>query len=521
MSKSVVKTITSCAGLLALIFASTVYATNKPNILVIWGDDIGVYNVSAYHRGLVGGSTPNIDRIANEGALFTDAYGEQSCTAGRSAFVTGQHPFRTGLLKVGRPGSLIGLSALDPTIATFLKEEGYATAQFGKNHLGDRDEFLPTAHGFDEFFGNLYHMNAEEEPETYFYPKEPEFREKYGPRGIIKSSADGRIEDMGPLTRKRMETVDEEFTLAAIDFMKKSHAEGKPFFTWYNSTRMHVWTRLAPRWEGASGYGLYADGMVEHDHWVGMLLDTLDELGVTDNTIVIYSTDNGSQTFTYPDGGVEPFRGAKGSTWEGGFRVPLLVRWPGLVQPGTVINDIFHHMDWFPTLLRAAGQPGIKERLKTGAAANGTTYKVHLDGYDMTELLAGREKGPRETVFYFDDGANLNALRWRDWKLHFASADAWQNTEARSVYAFPRMIHLRSDPFEESLESSGYGRFMADQLWIFTPLQHVVQEFLMTFREFPPRQISPSFNLDRIFQQMQPVLKPPTPEQMQAQQKSQ
>jgi len=501
--------------------AAAVHAAEKPNILVIWGDDIGVYNVSAYHRGLVGGSTPNIDRIANEGALFTDAYGEQSCTAARSAFITGQHPFRTGLLKVGRPGSPIGLSAMDPTIATFLKAEGYATGQFGKNHLGDRDEFLPTAHGFDEFFGNLYHMNAEEEPETYFYPKEPEFREKYGPRGIIKSSADGRIEDMGPLNRKRMETVDEEFTLAAIDFMKTAHAEGKPFFTWYNSTRMHVWTRLAPRWEGSSGYGLYADGMVEHDHWVGMLLDTLDELGVTDNTIVIYSTDNGSQTFTYPDGGVEPFRGAKGSTWEGGFRVPLLVRWPGLVEPGTVINDIFHHMDWFPTLLRAAGEPDIKEQLKIGTEANGIRYKVHLDGYDMTDLLAGKGVGPRETVFYFDDGANLNALRWRDWKLHFASADAWQNTQARSVFAFPRMIHLRSDPFEESLEASGYGRFMADQLWIFAPLQQVVQEFLMTFREFPPRQLSPSFNLDRIFQQMQPVLKPASPQQMQAQQKEQ
>ena len=485
-----------------------VIAQDKPNILVIWGDDIGVYNISAYHRGLVGGSTPNIDRIANEGALFTDAYGEQSCTAGRSSFITGQHPFRTGLLKVGRPGSPIGLSAEDPTIATFLRDQGYVTAHFGKNPLGDRDHFLPTAHGFDEFFGNLYHMNAEEEPETYFYPKDPAFREKFGPRGIIRSFADGRVDDMGPLTRKRMETVDEEFTEATIDFIKRAHASGKPFFTWYNSTRMHVWTRLAPRWEGASGYGLYADGMVEHDHWVGKLLDTLDELGIADNTIVIYSTDNGSQTYTYPDGGVEPFRGAKGSTWEGGFRVPLLVRWPGLVAPGTVINDIFHHMDWFPTLLRAAGNPGIKEQLKTGAQAGEKEYRVYLDGYDMTELLSGEEGGPRETVFYFDDDANLNALRWRDWKIHFASADAWRSTEARSVYTFPRMIHLRSDPFEESLESSGYGRFMGDQLWIFAPMQEVVREWLMTYREFPPRQITPTFNLDRIFQQMQAVLQP-------------
>ena len=351
-------------------------------------------------------------------------------------------------------------------------------------------------------------MNAEEEPETYFYPKDPEFREKFGPRGIIRSFADGRVDDMGPLTRKRMETVDEEFTEATIDFIKRAHASGKPFFTWYNPTRMHVWTRLAPRWEGASGYGLYADGMVEHDHWVGKLLDTLDELGIADNTIVIYSTDNGSQTYTYPDGGVEPFRGAKGSTWEGGFRVPLLVRWPGVVAPGKVINAIFHHMDWFPTLLRAAGNPGITEQLKTGAQAGGKEYRVHLDGYDMTELLSGEEGGPRETVFYFDDDANLNALRWRDWKIHFASADAWRSTEARSVYTFPRMIHLRSDPFEESLESSGYGRFMGDQLWIVAPMQEVVREWLMTYREFPPRQITPTFNLNRIFQQMQAVLQP-------------
>ena len=490
------------------LFAQPALSQDKPNILVIWGDDIGVYNISAYHRGLVGGRTPNIDRIANEGALFTDAYGEQSCTAGRSSFITGQHPFRTGLLKVGRPGSPIGLSSEDPTIATFLRDQGYATGQFGKNHLGDQDHFLPTAHGFDEFFGNLYHMNAEEEPETYFYPKDPAFREKYGPRGIIKSSADGQVQDMGSLTRKRMETVDEEFTEAAIDFMKRAHAAGKPFFTWYNSTRMHVWTRLAPRWEGASGYGLYADGMVEHDHWVGKLLDSLDEMGIADNTIVIYSTDNGSQTFTYPDGGVEPFRGAKGSTWEGGFRVPLLVRWPGLVEPGTIINDIFHHMDWFPTLVRAAGNRNIAEQLKAGAVAGDKTYKVHLDGYDMTELLAGENEGPRETVFYFDDDANLNALRWRDWKIHFASADAWASTEARSTFAFPRMIHLRSDPFEESLDASGYGRFMADQLWIFAPMQEVVRDWLMTYRAFPPRQATPTFNLDRIFQQMQAVLQP-------------
>ncbi len=487
-------------------FSLCAQAADEPNILVIWGDDIGVYNISAYHRGLVGGRTPNIDRIAHEGALFTDSYGEQSCTAGRSAFITGQHPFRTGLLKVGLPGSPIGLSKDDPTLATILKTKGYATGQFGKNHLGDRDEFLPTAHGFDEFFGNLYHLNAEEEPETYFYPKDDKFYEAYGPRGIIKSSADGLIEDMGPLSRKRMETVDKEFTVGAIDFMKRAHADGKPFFVWYNSTRMHTWTRLAPRWQGASGHGLYADGMVEHDHWVGQLLDTLDDLGVSDNTVVIYSTDNGSQTFTYPDGGIEPFRGAKGSTWEGGFRVPLLVRWPGKVEPHTIVNDVVHHMDWFPTLARAAGVEDVKDRLKTGLPVQDRTYKVHLDGYDLTDLLTGNGPSERETVFYFDDNANLNALRWRDWKLHFATADAWRSTEARAVYAFPRMIHLRSDPFEESLDSNAYGRFMADQLWLFRPMQEVVRSFLMTFREYPPRQSTPSFNLDRVFQQLQPLL---------------
>ena len=501
--RTFIKTLALCVS--ALLTAAAT-AADKPNILVIWGDDIGVYNVSAYHRGLVGGRTPNIDRIANEGALFTDAYGEQSCTAGRSAFVTGQHPFRTGLLKVGMPGSDRGLSDKDPTIATLLKQQGYATGQFGKNHLGDRDHFLPTAHGFDEFFGNLYHMNAEEEPETYFYPKDPAFREKFGPRGVIHSYADGRIEDTGPLSRKRMETVDQEFTQATIDFMKRAHADEKPFFVWYNSTRMHVWTHLNSEWNGKTGYGLYADGMAEHDHWVGQLLDTLDELGIADNTIVIYSTDNGAQTFTYPDGGVEPFRGAKGSTWEGGFRVPLLVRWPGLVPAGSVVNDMFHHMDWFPTLARAAGIDDVKAALANGLDVSGKRYQVHLDGYDQTALLEGSAAGKRETVFYFDDNANLNALRWRDWKLHFATPDAWGSEEARAVYSFPRMIHLRSDPFEESLEASGYGRFMADQLWLFIPMQQVVGEFLQTFRAFPPRQSTPSFSIDKIFRQMQDAL---------------
>ena len=479
--------------------------TDKPNILVIWGDDIGWSNISAYHRGMLGGSTPNIDRIANEGALFTDYYGEQSCTAGRSAFITGQHPLRTGLLKVGMPGADIGLQAEDPTIAELLKPLGYATGQFGKNHLGDKDEFLPSNHGFDEFFGNLYHLNAEEEPETYFYPKDPAFHKRFAPRGVIHSYADGKIEDTGPLTRKRMEVIDQEFTDAAIRFMVQAHKADKPFFIWFNSTRMHVWTRLAPQWQGKSGQGLYADGMMEHDYHVGLLLDELDKLGIADNTIVVYSTDNGSQTNTYPDGGAEPFRGEKGSTWEGGFRVPALIRWPGTVQPGTVINDIFSHQDWFPTLLAAAGEPGIADKLKTGYQAGDKKFKVHLDGYDQTPLLAGKGPGARHNIYYFDDNANFNAMRWNDWKIHFAwMMDGWGGE--REALNFPRIVNLRSDPYETSIDSGLYARFFADQLWLFVPTQQEVGKFLMTFREFPPRQATASFTIDKMMQQMQQML---------------
>jgi arylsulfatase A-like enzyme len=493
-----------CA-LLYLLGATAQAKTDKPNILVIWGDDIGWSNVSAYHRGMLGGSTPNIDRIANEGALFTDYYGEQSCTAGRSAFITGQHPLRTGLLKVGMPGAEIGLQAEDPTIAELLKPLGYATGQFGKNHLGDKDKFLPTNHGFDEFFGNLYHLNAEEEPETEFYPKDPEFRKRFGPRGVIHSFADGKIEDTGPLTRKRMETADEEFTDAALKFIDKAHADGKPFFVWFNSTRMHVWTRLAPKWQGKSGYGLYADGMMEHDHNVGQLLDELEKLGIADNTIVIYSTDNGSQTGTYPDGGSEPFRGEKGSTWEGGFRVPALIRWPGVVEPGTVINDIVSHQDWLPTLLTAAGEPDINAKLKKGHRAGDKTFKVYIDGFDQSELLAGKGPGKRENIYYFDDNANFNAMRWNDWKIHFAFMNqGWGGP--REPLNFPRAVHLRSDPYETSIDSGQYARFFADQLWLFVPVQQEVGKWLATFREFPPRQPTASFTIDGIMQQMQQML---------------
>lgn len=491
-----------CIALLLTLAVPAQAKSGKPNILVIWGDDIGMWNISAYHRGMLGNRTPNIDRIANEGALYTDYYGEQSCTAARSSFITGQHPFRTGLLKVGMPGANIGLSGKDPTIAELLKPLGYATGQFGKNHLGDKDEFLPSNHGFDEFFGNLYHLNAEEEPETYFYPKDPAFHKRFAPRGVIHSYADGKIEDTGPLTRKRMETADQEFADAALKFIDKSHKAKKPFFVWFNATRMHVWTRLAPKWRGSSGFGLYADGMMEHDHHVGQLLEKLDELGIADNTIVVYSTDNGSQTNTYPDGGMEPFRGEKGTTWEGGFRVPALVRWPGNVKPGSVINDVTHHMDWLPTLLAAAGEPNIGDKLKQGYRAGDKTFKVHLDGYDQTGSMTGKGPGKRETVFFFDDNANLNAMRWQDWKIHFAlMPDGW--TGQREVQTFPVALNLRTDPFEVSMESGMYTRWMADNLWLFVPMQQEVGKWLMTFREFPPRQPSGSFTIDKVIQQMQ------------------
>ncbi|MBT4520627.1 MAG: sulfatase-like hydrolase/transferase, partial [Halieaceae bacterium] len=383
-----------------------------------------------------------------------------------------------------------------------LKPLGYATGQFGKNHLGDKDEFLPSNHGFDEFYGNLYHLNAEEEPETYFYPKDPAFHKRFAPRGVIHSYADGKIEDTGPLSRKRMETADQEFADGALKFIDKANADDKPFFVWFNATRMHVWTRLAPRWQGSSGYGLYADGMMEHDHHVGQLLDKLEELGIADNTIVVYSTDNGSQTNTYPDGGSEPFRGEKGSTWEGGFRVPALIRWPGVVAKGGVINDIFSHQDWLPTLLAAAGEPDIGTKLKKGHQAGARKYKVHLDGYDQRAALAGTGPGQRSNIFYFDDNANFNAIRWNDWKIHFAiMPDGWAGP--RESLNFPRLVNLRTDPFETSLDSSLYARFFADQLWLFVPTQQEVGKWLMTFREFPPRQATASFTIDKLMQRMQ------------------
>jgi len=488
-------------------------SSDKPNILVIWGDDVGTWNVSAYHRGMMGGSTPNIDRIANEGALFTDFYAEQSCTAGRASFILGQHPFRTGLLTIGMPGSDSGIDAGDPTLAELLKNQGYATAQFGKNHLGDRNEFLPTVHGFDEFYGNLYHLNSEEEPEDPDYPEDPAFINRFGPRGVLDCVATSeddptveprwgrvgkqRCTDTGSLTRERMETIDEDFLARSLAFMEKAAKEGKPFFLWHNSTRMHVWTRLQPKYRNKSGYGLYADGMMELDDHVGALLAKLDELGLADDTIVMFSTDNGAETFTWPDGGNIPFRGYKGTTWEGGFRVPAVVRWPGVVKPGTIVNGVMSHQDWVPTFVAAAGEPDIKEKLEKGYEADGKDFKVHLDGYDQRELLAGTGPSKRREIFFFDDQASLNAVRVDDWKLHFTLMEDWINGGKRS--GWPKVINLRQDPFERMIDSEMYFRWYADKMWTFVPAQAIVGRFLATFEEFPPKQSS-SLSVDQVLE---------------------
>ncbi|MBX9827413.1 MAG: arylsulfatase [Xanthobacteraceae bacterium] len=459
----------------------------RPNILVIFGDDIGVPQISAYTMGMMGYRTPNIDRIAREGAIFTDAYGQQSCTAGRASFILGQEPFRTGLLTIGMPGDPHGIQDWMPTIADVLKTQGYATGQFGKNHLGDRDEHLPTKHGFDEFFGNLYHLNAEEEPEGYFYPKDPEFRKKFGPRGVIKSSADGKIEDTGPLTTARMPTVDEEFLGAAKDFIGRQARANRPFFVWFNSTRMHVFTHLKKDSLGKTGMGIHADGMVEHDGMVGELLKQLDDLGIANNTIVIYTTDNGAEIALWPDGAMTPFKSEKGTTWEGGFRIPMMVRWPGVVRPGTQYNEIISLIDWFPTLCAAAGIPDIKERMKTGFQAGGKTFKVHLDGYNFMPFFKGEAKeSPRDSIYYFDQGGNLNAIRWNDWKLSFAQAKGNIATGVREVTAWALIANLRMDPYERGMEEGGGAiKFLAQNMWLIVPVQGKVKEFFSDFEQFP------------------------------------
>ncbi|MGI9482982.1 MAG: arylsulfatase [Hyphomicrobiales bacterium] len=491
-------------------FSSTVvHAQNKPlNFLIIWGDDIGYWNVSAYNQGMMGYETPNIDRIAKEGMLFTHAYGEQSCTAGRASFITGQSGFRTGLLKVGLPGATEGMHPGDPTIAEYLKSKGYMTGQYGKNHLGDRDEHLPTNHGFDEFFGNLYHLNAEEEPENVDYPKDPEFKKRFGPRGVIKSYADGRVEDTGPLTRKRMETIDEEVTAGALDFIDRANSSGKPFFLWWNSTRMHVFTHLKEESKGKSGVGIYPDGMVEHDGHVGQLLDKIDDLGIAENTVVMYSTDNGAEVFTWPDGGSTPFRGEKNDNWEGGFRVPLLVKWPGVIKPGTRSNDTISHLDWFPTIASALGDTDLKEKMKQGPQFGKDNTKVHLDGYDFLPRWKGEAKeSPRKEFFYFSDTGDLMNLRYGRFKIVFAEQRAhgfsvWENP--LTFLRFPKLYDIYADPFERAEhESIGYGQWRAERMFALAPAQAYVGKFLETFKEYPPRQKPGSFSLDHVLSTLQ------------------
>jgi arylsulfatase len=479
----------------------------KPNILIIWGDDIGQFNISAYNMGMMGYKTPNIDSIAKDGALFTDWYGQQSCTAGRAAFVTGQSPIRTGLTKVGLPGMPEGMKAEDPTIATLLKQQGYVTGQFGKNHLGDRDDMLPTAHGFDEFFGNLYHLNAEEEPENVDYPKDPEFKKKFGPRGVIHSFANGRITDTGPLTRKRMETIDEEVTDKALGFIDRAVKDNKPFFVWYNTTRMHIFTHLKPASQGKTGLGVYADGMVEHDGMVGQLLTKLKDLKIEDNTIVMYSTDNGAETFTWPDGGTTMFRGEKNTNWEGGYRVPTVIRWPGVIKPGTVINEVAAHEDMLTTLMAASGNTTIKQELLEGKKIGDRTYKVHLDGYNLLPALKGEGAWPRKEFIYWTDDGSVAAVRYGNWKITFLKQNAmglkvWQ-TPFEELRA-PLITNLRMDPFERAEEENamGYQRWYLDRMYLIAPAGAYVGQWLQSFRQFPPRQKPGSFNLDRVMEKV-------------------
>jgi arylsulfatase A-like enzyme len=493
-------------------------ADKKPNILVLWGDDIGMWNLSCYSKGMMGYQTPNIDRIANEGMIFTDYYGEQSCTAGRSAFITGQSVFRTGLSKVGLPGAKIGMPAEDPTIAELLQPLGYATGQFGKNHLGDRDEHLPTMHGFDEFFGNLYHLNAEEEPELRDYPPEkdfPNFRKNYGPRGVLHCYADGKggqkIENTGPLTKKRMETVDEEFLAAAKDFIKRAHKDGQPFFVWFNTSHMHFRTHAKPGSLGQSGrwQSEYHDVMIDHDKHIGEMLNLLDELKVADNTIVLYSTDNGPHMNSWPDAGMTPFRNEKNSNWEGAYRVPAMVRWPGKIKAGSVSNEMVSHMDWLPTFLAAAGEPKIAEKLKKGHKAGKKTFKVHLDGFNLLPYLTGKEpKSPRISYFYFSDDGDLTSLRYDNWKIVFMEQRA-RGTLAIWAEPFvplrvPKIFNLRTDPFERAdVTSNTYYDWLLDHAFLLVPAQTYVGNFLATFKEFPPRQKAASFSLDQVMAKLE------------------
>jgi len=501
----------------------------KPNIVVIWGDDIGQTDVSAYSMGLMGFHTPNIDRVAREGILFTDFYAEQSCTAGRSSFITGQVGLRTGNTKVGMPGAAQGLQARDVTIAQLLKAQGYATAQFGKNHLGDRNEFLPTMHGFDEFYGNLYHLNAEEEPELPDYPKEadfPNFRNNFGPRGVMDCKATtvddptvdprfGKVgkqacKDTGPLTKKRMETIDDDIAARSVDYLKRQKATGKPVFLWVNFTHMHLRTHAKPESIGQSGrwQSPYHDTMIDHDKNVGAVLKALDDLGMTENTIVMYSTDNGPHMNSWPDGAMTPFRNEKNSNWEGAYRVPAMVRWPGHIKAGTVLNGIVSHLDWMPTFLAAAGVPDAKQQLLKGMNVGGTTFKVHLDGYNMLPYFTGQtSKSPREEFFYFNDDSDLVGLRYDNWKFVFAEQRATGTLriwgEPFTVLRFPKLFNLRTDPYERAdITSNTYYDWWFDHAFICVPAQKVVGEFLATFKEFPPSQKAGSFSVDQVLEKL-------------------
>jgi arylsulfatase len=508
-TKSIVTVLATVGTAVFLTIAASVAdaAADKPNILVIWGDDIGTWNVSHNNRGMMGYATPNIDRIANEGVAFTDYYAQQSCTAGRAAFIGGSVPVRSGMTKVGLPGAPQGWQKTDVTMATVLKSQGYATGQFGKNHQGDRDEHLPTMHGFDEFLGNLYHLNAEEEPENEDYPKNPEFRKKFGPRGVIHSWADGKggqkIEDTGPLTKKRMETVDDETSDRAIEFIREQQKAGKPWFVWWNGTRMHFRTHVKAEHRGLSGQDEYSDGMVEHDMHIGKFLKLLDELGIADKTIVMYSTDNGPHYNTWPDAGTTPFRSEKNSNWEGAYRVPAFVRWPGHFPADVTLNGIVAHEDWLPTFAAAAGAPDIKDKLLKGTTLNGRTYKNYIDGYNQLEYLSGKVKeSPRNEFWYVNDDGQIVAARYQDWKVVFLenrgeAFGVWREpfTELR----VPLLFHLRRDPFEKSQHNSNtYNDWFLDRPFVIVPIQAMAAKFLMTMKEFPPSQSPGSFNLSKI-----------------------
>jgi arylsulfatase A-like enzyme len=482
-------------------------AGRPPNILVLWGDDIGTWNISFNNRGMMGYMTPNIDRIAREGVGFTDYYGQQSCTAGRAAFLGGTVPVRTGMTKVGLPGAKEGWQSSDPTIAALLKDKGYATGQFGKNHFGDRNEHLPTAHGFDEYFGSLYHLNASEEPENLDYPKDPEFLKRFGPRGVIKATAGGPIMDTGPLTKKRMETIDDETSAAALDFIDRQVKAGKPFFCWWNATRMHFRTHVKAEHRGTSGQDEYADGMVEHDAHVGLMLKKLDDLGIANDTIVFYSTDNGPHYNAWPDAGTTQFRSEKNSNWEGAYRVPAFVRWPGQFPAGTTLNGLVAHEDWMVTLLTAAGMPDVKERLLKGDSFAGRKYRAHPDGYNMLDYFSGKTKeSPRKEFWYVNDDGQIVAARWQDWKVVFLENRGEQFGVWREPFVqlrVPLLFNLRRDPFEKAQHNSNtYNDWFLERVFVLVPIQQLAAKFLTTMQDYPPSQTAGSFNLSKVEEQI-------------------